>query len=404
MPTDFLAEDMQISQQPGQPRGRDFLMEEFKPKESFGTSAALAIPRVGTDIAKGAYKFAQEIPGYYEKSKTEIPGALNVLKQTPGRAGSQALAGLSELGQSTFNLPHNLVNYLSQRLNLVPEDINKMVQMGRMPSDTQQLINQQFGNPEQPGENLIRGIPRNALSILGGGQAASILNPTRLTHGNIAKEIVNAEKQQVKAHNKLYNNVWKEADKSGFNNVPFDQNILKPNIDLITKYYPEKSTKMMDAFMKNPTLENAQKAQSDLGNLRRSLEEKSRTTPLLETEKNLHDALSRAEQHIEGNMFKNKSGQVNQGLKNQYDKVTNSYRENVVPYKYNSDIQAYKNKELLPKELVNRLSRGEFAAKKGSSHRAIGIRNMLGPAATGAGILGGTTWLYNQMFGDQTRK
>ncbi len=56
---------------------------------------------------------------------------------------------------------------------------------------------------------------------------------------------------------------------------------------------------------------------------------------------------------------------------------------------------------MLPKELVNSLSKGKFAAQKGSAHPAIKYRNMLLPALTGAGLLGGSAWLYNEIFGNK---
>jgi hypothetical protein len=93
-------------------------------------------------------------------------------------------------------------------------------------------------------------------------------------------------------------------------------------------------------------------------------------------------------------------GNLNEPLQDKYKKLTKSYRENVVPYKYNKAIQDFKAQEMLPKELVNALSRGEFAAKKGSKHRAIGIRNNLGPLSLGSALGVGLPWLYHQMFGD----
>jgi hypothetical protein len=397
MPRDFLEDDSSMPVTENMP-GRDFLEEA--PPESTGVSLAKAIPRVAEDIYRGGMGFAKNLPGYAQSASSEVPGFVNTLLTHPGHLAGQGLAGLSELGQNVFNLPHDITNYAANRLNLFPKDINQKIQMGRMP-DSSNEINKTFGQPEYPGEALTRGVARNALSLVPAGKAITSLNPLNMTAKSIAKDVVNTEKQQVKTHNKLYNDIWDQAEKSGFNNVPYDESLLKPYSKLIDKFYPERSTKMLKEFMTNPTLENAQRAQSDLGQLRRSLEEKSRTTPLLETEKDLYNALDASEKHIEGNMFKNKAGQVNDALKDQYKKVTNSYRENVVPYKYNPAIQAYKNKEMLPKELVNSLSRGEFAAKKGSEHPAIGLRNKLAPIATGAGLLGGGTWLYNQMFGNQ---
>lgn len=399
MPIDFLGDDFESSPTANQIAGRDFLGEEnmnMRPQESFGTSAALALPRIGTDIAKGAYQFGQKIPEYFRQSKTEIPGALNIIQQDPMRALRQGWAGLAELGQNVFNTPHDLTNYFTNRLNLIPENINQMVQMSRMPSDTSQMINEGLGEAKEPGEALLRGLPRNALNIIGGSALAKVANPMRFTSGGIAKNVLKEEAKQIESHSKRYNNIWDEANKTGFNQVPIDKNILNKNLDVIEKYKTPKEFNALKEFIENPTLEKAQRAQSDMGVISRALEKKSRTSSLLSEEKSIYDAAKEAEKHIEGNMFKNENGNVNNKLKNQYDKLTESYRENVVPYRYNPSIQAFKNKDITAKELVNSLSRGSFAAKKGSKHPSITINNLLKPSGylggigllSGAGLLG----------------
>jgi hypothetical protein len=398
MPIDFLADDFISNKSQPQSMGRDFLQEEMPQREDLKTAAMYAIPRIATDIGKGAYQFAQNIPDYLSKGTSEVPAALNLIKNNPARAGKQALAGVSELGQNVFNTPHDLINYFSQRLNLVPENINKMVQMGRMPSDTQNAINQTFGEAKEPGEALIRGLPRNALNILGGAGAAKVLNPMRFSSGGIAKNILKEEAKQISSHTNRYNNIWKQADKSGFNQVPVDRNILNKNLSVIEKYKTPKEFNALKEFIQNPTLEMAQRAQSDMGVISRALEKKSRTSALLSEEKAIYDAAKEAEKHIEGNMFKNGIGETNAKLKNQYDKLTNSYRENVVPYRYHPAIQAFKNKEMTAPELVNALSRGSFAAKKGSKHPALKVNKLLNPVTllgTG-GLLG---YLYNDLTG-----
>ncbi len=367
--------------------------------ESFGAALAKSPFRVGEDIYRGGMSALKSIPGYVNSAPNEINGLINNLATHPGHVGKQVLAGLAELGQNLFNTPHDIANYATNRLNLIPQDINKQIQMARMP-DSEETINTTFGQPIYSGENLARGLGRNALNIMGSAGIVKQLNPVNLTARSIAKDVVNTEKKQIAKHSNMYNAIWKKADKTGFNEVPYDKNLLIPYRDVINNYYPSKSTKTLNDFISKPTLENAQRAQSDLGNLRRSIEDKARTTPLLGSEKDLYEALSGSEKHIENNMFKNSKGEINKSLKNQYDKVTKSYRDNVVPYKYNPSIQAYKNKEMLPNELVNSLSHGEFAAKKGSAHPAIILRNKLFPTAKGIGLIGGGTYLYNQMFGN----
>lgn len=398
MPRDFLSDDS-VSPVTENPTARDFLQED-QPKESLGTSLTLAIPRIGEDIIKGGYNFLTKVPDYFKTTKTEVPGIFKTLKSNPIHALGQGVAGLAELGQNLFNTPYDIANYASNRLNFLPQNINKKIQMARMP-DSSQEINNTFGNPIYPGEKLIRGIARNALNTYGATKAASLLNPMNLTAKSIANDILKTEKRQVNIHSKEYNKIWNEADKSGFNNVPVDAKKLSDNLSIIEKYKTPKDYQSLEDFIINPSLANAQKAQSDMGIIHRKLQEKSSNGALTSEEISVYNAAKEAEKHIESKMFYNKSGNTNQSLKDKYTKLTNSYRENVVPYKYNSSIQAYKSRKMLPNELVNSLSRGEFAAKKSGAHPAIKIRNMLSPLLTGAGLVGGSAWLYNQIMGNQ---
>ncbi|MCF1193152.1 hypothetical protein LRR18_16305, partial [Mangrovimonas sp. AS39] len=266
--------------------------------------------------------------------------------------------------------------------------------------DTTEAINQLFGEPQYAGEKLIRGLGRNALNLTGVGALAKNLNPLNLTYKNIAKDVLKAEEKQVASHTKRYNKIWEEAEKTGFNQVPVNQQLLSDNLSVIEKYKTPKEYQSMENFILDPTLQNAQKAQSDMGIMHRKLEEKSRSGSLTSEEQALYKAALESEKHIEENMFKDAMGNSHDALQNKYKNLSKSYRENVVPYKYNRDIQNYKADEMLPSELVNKLSRGEFAAKKGSKHKAIKVRNALPSTALGTGSIGGLAWLLKQMFGD----
>lgn len=378
-------------------------MQAPQNNESLGMAALKAVPRMGEDIYRGGMNFLKNIPNYYQTAKSEVPGAFNAMYEHPAHAAGQALAGLGEMGQNTFNIPYDIANYATNRLNLIPQDINQKIQMARMP-DSEQDINATLGQPKYPGESLIRGTTRNALNLLGVDAAVNAVNPFNLTAKSIANDVVKTGRQQEIAHTKQYNKIWNKADKSGYNEVPVDQKKLSDNLSLIEKYKTPREYQSLEDFILTPSLQNAQKAQSDMGVMKRNLQEKSRTSSLTSEELKLYNAAHDSEKHIENNMFKNDKGDVNNSLKNKYQKLTNSYRENVVPYKYNRSIQAYKNNEMLPNELVNSLSRGEFAAKKGNAHPQIAIRNALLPTAKGISLLGAGgvgAYLYNQMFGNK---
>jgi hypothetical protein len=172
----------------------------------------------------------------------------------------------------------------------------------------------------------------------------------------------------------------------------------------IKKYTSEKWHGALDKFTKNPTLENAQKAQSDLGKLERELGKKATLTS---EEKATLDAAKSAKEHIRDSMFKTEKGELNAPLKNMYDKVTKSYEENVIPYTTNKAIQEFKRGDITAKELIQKISKGKFRARKGKDHPELAGReitldvlNKLGlPVGTGGAIAGGN-WLINKLTSD----
>lgn len=395
MPRDFLSDDSESPQMEKLP-GRDFLAEDNAPqKESLGTSAALAIPRVGEDLIKGAYHALQSVPSYYEKAKTEVPGVLNTLQQHPGHALGQGVAGLAELGQNVFNMPHDIANYATNRLHLIPEDVNQKIQMARMP-DSEQDINATFGEPQYAGESLIRGAGRNALNLMGAGKLATTLNPMNLTAKNIAKDILNTGETNKKMYGELYKNLWNEANQKGFGDALYNVDI---DIPTLKKFSPAKGIKGVLDFDNNPTLENAHAAKSDLLRIQRDL---NKLPTLRSAERQQLKAATDAINNIQGNMFKDASGAVDQNMLDKYNKIQQGYASDVIPYK-NKAINKFKRNEMSANELVNSLSRGEFAAKRGSYHPEMGVRNAFKnhPYLTGAGAAGLGKMLYDSMMGNQ---
>jgi len=368
--------------------------------ETLGQAALKAPFRVGEDIYRSGANAIKGLPKDWEAVKTYAPEIYGAVKQNPMHALGQGVAGLGELGQNIFNMPHDIANYATNRLNLLPQDINQKIQMGRMP-DSQEDINATFGKPQNAGEEALRWGGRNAENLLGAAGLANVINPMNLTKSGIVRNVLREGDRQVDQHSRMYDSLWHDADRAGLNNVPIDHNLVGENLNFIQKYKSPREYKTLEQFNQEPTLPNAQKAVSDIRGMTRALDEKSRTNSLTGEEKHLYDALQGTEKHIEGNMFLNPDGTVNEGLANRYKTITNSYRENVVPYRYNSAIQAYKNKEITKKQLINSLSTGEFAAKKGSKHPALTVRNALiyHPYLTGASLGAAGLGAYHNVFG-----
>jgi hypothetical protein len=265
MPTDFLSEDMQTSQLPSQMGGRDFLMEPEQKKESLGTSAAYAIPRIATDVGKSLYDFAQEIPNYYEKAKMEVPALFGIntqIKKHPGHAAMQALAGSQEAINKLAQMPLNLAQYGANRLNLLPQSVPNAIAKVT-PENTQESINQLFGKPKYEGESLLRGAARNIPEIMGGAKLASALKPSGFlaTKNSIKNTILNKHDILENKASEAFKKVSEEVNKKGITQVPIEQEMIEG----LREYFPK--TKVANKLIEDAKSGNynaLRKMQSDL--------------------------------------------------------------------------------------------------------------------------------------------
>lgn len=370
--------------------------------ETFYHALSEAPYRMSVDAKNQLLKAYNAIPAYYQKAKTEIPGFPETYSQHPKHLAGQDVAGMLEAINQIGQIPHGIAEYLGpKRLNLIGEHIPQAIaELG--PPDVSKDINQLFGEPKYPGEAASRGFFRNIPQITGAKSLMDVINPLNYTASNVARSVVNEGNRQATRHNQLYNRLWDDARNVGINNVNFDPHLVNTNANFIRQYTTPRQHESLNEFINHPTLENAQTAQSDLGIMTRALEEKSRANMLTSEERNLYDAASHTQRHIENQMFRDANGNINQPLANRYNALSRSYRENVVPYRYNSDIQAFRNRELTAKELVSRLKHGEFAAKKGNVHPELYRNELLQKALIplmkgglyGAGIGGGLGGAY----------
>ncbi len=354
------------------------------------------IPNAVGQIGKDIWSSAKAIPPAATKAYGEIPQDIDFLKEAfpaaweminndPKLAAKNLGAGGVELAGKVSRIPPALVDYLAHIGMIKPETAQAMPRPFSE-QEVSQGMDKFVGDTENKGGQLLRGAGRNADLLYGGTKLASLANPLKLTDKALAKEIVKTEAAQIGKHDLMYDSIWNEAQRSGFNNVPADMQKLSDKLSVIEKYKTPREYQSLEDFIMSPTLENAQKAQSDMGQIARKMEEKSRGGSLTKEERSVYESAKEAEKHIENNMFKDAQGNTNKALQDQYKKVTKSYRENVVPYKYNTDIQAFKNREMLAKELMTRLKGGEFRAKKGSAHPRIRIKELLKPV--GYGVVG----------------
>lgn len=196
--------------------------------------------------------------------------------------------------------------------------------------------------------------------------------PFKLTLKNIGKSIIDARNKEKLFHSTQYSRLWDAAKKAGINEIKFNPDEI--NIEaLTTSGTNKKYIRPLQKFLENPTLENAQTAQSDLGKLINSPQLSKEVLTSEETaSKNAAEA---AQKHIRDMMFRNDKGEVNQPLKKMYDDITASYEKNMVPYK-SSAISKFGKGKMTAKQLLSKLKSGEFMATKGAAHPEIEKRDL----------------------------
>jgi hypothetical protein len=304
-PRDFLEDNQQNMSSPnvaGSPR--DFLPdnEEVQASEGLGTSAAMAIPRILTDLGKGVYHAAQSIPSYWEKAKTEVPGLLNpngVLRQHPLHALGQGFAGVNEAINSLAQAPLALSRYGTERLNLVPQGVTNALQK-ITPEDTTQAINQLFGEPKYPGEAALRGGFRNIPALYGAGKLATAIKPSALltTKKNIKNSLLKPHDALESRANNAFKEVSNQVNSRGINQLPIED-MSSVNFENMRSYFP--ATRQYDKLLTGAEYgdyNSLRKLQSDLyskgkQNLGSNLEvDRMKGAEMLERRNDINEAIS----------------------------------------------------------------------------------------------------------------
>lgn len=396
-PRDWLEDDYNPVKKKYNPR--DFLEPE-EPEESFSEAVKYVPSRVAEDFFNAGKNVTENIPEYWGKGLKEVPAYLNPLTaiQHPITRSKNVIAGLAELGHNTINTPYNLTNYLENRLKLLPKGAADKVKKYLYQEDISGALDQFTGKEMNPGDALTRGIVRNAANIIPTTKVAGSLNPLNFTAKNIAKDVLRAREKNIGHYGNRYENLWKEAEGKGFGDALYNIDIDMP---IIKKYSPNKGIKGLEDFDKNPTLQNAHNAKSDLLRIKRDLD---KLTTLRTAERQQLGAVNNAIDSINKNMFKGPDGKIHEGMKQKYSDLQEGYRNEVVPYK-NKAINEFMRGESSADELVNSLSRKAFYAKRGKYHNAMRMRKLvkshpyLAGIGTGSALGAGALSFYDELFG-----
>lgn len=222
---------------------------------------------------------------------------------------------------------------------------------------------------------------------LAGAALGSIAIPSLgARSGKIAKDIEQHTNNVSKEYRGKYNSIFGTAAKEGIDNIKLPSakyDLLRENID-------HKEFKSISNLLKDPTLENAHSAQSDLGRFIYKNKGKDNASEL---NKAVKEAI-RLQKKLKGKMWTEFNKKPDLGLSSQYADVTKGYGKEVAPFKYNEDISAYISGNMKPKTLVNNLVKNEeFMLKHADKHPELKLQAFLkNPFVKGA--LAGSALTY----------
>ena len=227
--------------------------------------------------------------------------------------------------------------------------------------------------------------------------------PFKLSLKGIVNNIIEQKNKEKLFHSGAYNKLWQSAANAGVNNVTLNPNLIKIQVMQQAKVN-NKYIRPLQKLLANPTLENAQIAQSDLGKL---INDPQLNKAVLASEETAaKEAAIEAQQHIKDMMFRDSAGNLNKPLKDEYTKISSSYAKNYKPYDIPA-IKKYEKGKMTAKQLMQKLKSGEFIAEKGTAHPEIDKRDFMLdmlkhagiPLTTGAIGVGAGAYLVNKLLG-----
>lgn len=237
------------------------------------------------------------------------------------------------------------------------------------------------------GEDMPGGRTGNALL---GGAIPAVGTPLRagakklssLRSKNIAERFVEEPKQNAKIASKMYDKVWNAKEGIGKSKVPLYAKGLGKDLKFIAENELPNYTENLEKFLKNPNLENAHWAKSDLKYMVRNIYKNKKITGKLDPWQNkVFKTIKKSESELDTIMKRvfDKSGEPN--IAKDYKKANNYYRENVGKYNNSSLVQKLNpehEQALFPKQFVDRAAKSRnFNHKFAEKHPEIAQRRKL---------------------------
>lgn len=416
----------------------DMPIEEFYSKVGYNPEAK-GWAGVGSDIWRGAKK----APGMLWDVATSLPeeayGAFEQLHSDKLRVLQNAGVGLAQMGHGILNTPANIADYLARK-EILPKDLEGKVwrqeehdfakMLGRegtkrgdaLISGTVEYLPyllggeagalgnaaragtrslaagaHAIGKNENPltsvlavvlAEGIRHGVPKAAEKIK--GQATKAIKAAKgYSSENLAKKIVQSKEAVENVYSKKYNAFFEAAKESGADQVK----IPKFKSKSLIKAAETKEANAIRKFLKDPTIENAHRAQSDLGKLYRSLKGTKKARSLNSDETAALRSALKSKKLIKESIHKS----LGKDLTSKYEEIGKGYKKEVVPYN-NKVIYDYLDEGYTDPDFIKALNTNKRARKHiVPLHPEISVNQMVPKVLKGLGYGGAGAWGFMKL-------
>lgn len=239
------------------------LVPSHEQQPSFGTALMQAPGKIAEDVYGGINNLAGKVPEFLRQFPQKSTQALIASRMQPLSSSAQMGAGAFEGARNFLNMPSDISNYLSERLNLVPQGANQFIQQrGHIPEMTQD-INSIFGSPQNAGQETLRSGASNAFNMGLGSKGLTGLN--NLRPGEFMKNKSGAIRNEYQAAKALEKETFaKVFDQYGDNKITVNPTNYLGKMGIERKRLMHDAKIAYDDVLKNPTLNNVHKLQSQI--------------------------------------------------------------------------------------------------------------------------------------------
>jgi hypothetical protein len=309
------------------------------------------------------------------------------------------IIGLSNLGHKTINTPYDIAKNIEQQGNKFGQSINKTMPLdkylgeNRLPNNKsylQQMVesfNKKNNVPEElqnknygfSSENIPhqqeydfasllgqKGTPSTGSQIIQKGieyapelaTLGTMLGRLPITSRGIISRMSGHKQGAINQARTDYGNLFNEASQQGITHV-FPPESAIENRHRITANSQNKYNRSLNEYIQNPTLENAHRAQSELGALERHLDSVANKNGLTPSQHRTLRATQQTRGDIRQQMLGDNGLGSNPQLAEEYQNLTNIYREQVVPYTRLEELTETEQNRMRPKTAVKKLLKDE---------------------------------------------